>query len=504
MQLEHGADYCTSWYAMKEALRRRFAPPLEPEKTILSCSGSSYMGASELSCADSIKKAIFATKPLVSSKAIQQEDSQLFQQVDVPVVQAPVIHESDDYSIASGLDSSASPCDTKSEIKIDDTNDVALSGLSMMAREVHSDGTIIDVRGQRSNIFQSECKIQGKVCKLIIDGGSFANVVSSDLVHALSLSTRRLPTPRYMQWMNQSGTLKITHKARVKFSIGTYVDTVDCDVAPASACHLLLGRPWQFDLDATHGGRSNNYSFVHKGVPHVLKPMPASAIKAEVFAIVKVKQKATAISPKPRTALFQEGENDVALSSEIIVRESSSKDLNPIVESDSIFEDVSNDVSNKALLVAQSHDPPMQIASAAGALKVHERENSSLDMSGKYLFNNETLVDHNSVVILTDKSQDVFDITSKPRTALFQGREDDEPMAPQNKFMENSSPISNMVIGLKFGAINFDEKYSKNMDKFTTIGLSSNIMFGGATFMKVENIKLRNYIYIGSIQVDTT
>jgi hypothetical protein len=28
--------------------------------------------------------------------------------------------------------------------------------------------------------------------------------------------------------MNTSGTLKITHKARVKFSVGTYVDTVEC------------------------------------------------------------------------------------------------------------------------------------------------------------------------------------------------------------------------------------------------------------------------------------
>ena len=73
---------------------------------------------------------------------------------------------------------------------------------------------------------------------------SFANVISSDLVNALSLSTQRLPTPHYMQWTNQSGTLKITHKARVKFSIGTYTDIVDCDVAPLSACHLLLGQPW--------------------------------------------------------------------------------------------------------------------------------------------------------------------------------------------------------------------------------------------------------------------
>jgi hypothetical protein len=61
------------------------------------------------------------------------------------------------------------------------------------------------------------------------------------LVAALSLSTWRLPTLHYMQWMNQSGMLKIIHKVRVKFSIRNYIDTVDYDVAAMSACHLLLG-----------------------------------------------------------------------------------------------------------------------------------------------------------------------------------------------------------------------------------------------------------------------
>jgi hypothetical protein len=72
---------------------------------------------------------------------------------------------------------------------------------------------------------------------MIIDGGSFTNATSSDLVAALSLSTWRLQMSRYMQWMNQNSMLKITHKARVKFSIGT----MDCDVAAMSAYHLSLG-----------------------------------------------------------------------------------------------------------------------------------------------------------------------------------------------------------------------------------------------------------------------
>jgi hypothetical protein len=60
------------------------------------------------------------------------------------------------------------------------------------------DGNIVDVNGQFYNVFQSECKIKGKVCKLIIDGGSFTNAISSDLVHSLYLSTWRLPVPCYM------------------------------------------------------------------------------------------------------------------------------------------------------------------------------------------------------------------------------------------------------------------------------------------------------------------
>jgi hypothetical protein len=119
-----------------------------------------------------------------------------------------------------------------------------------------------------------------------------------------------------MQWMNQSGTLKITHKVRVKFSVGNYVDIVDCDVAPLSTFHLLLGQPWLFDLDSTHGGHSNNYSFAHKGVHHVLKPMTEIVIKVDIFLAVRKRKKDLLMDiPKLRTALFQEWENDVSVSS---------------------------------------------------------------------------------------------------------------------------------------------------------------------------------------------
>ncbi|XP_074305674.1 uncharacterized protein LOC141640894 [Silene latifolia] len=38
-----------------------------------------------------------------------------------------------------------------------------------------------------------------------------------------------------------------------------------CDVVPMDACHLLLGRPWEFDRNTTHQGKENVYVFKHNG-----------------------------------------------------------------------------------------------------------------------------------------------------------------------------------------------------------------------------------------------
>jgi hypothetical protein len=82
-------------------------------------------------------------------------------------------------------------------------------------------------------------------------------------------------------------------------------------------------------------------------------------------------------------------------------------------------------------------------------------------------------------------------------------------MAPQNIPAGNSCVVSNMIarnslksFGLQFGAIPFDEKYNKNEGKFSSAGLSSNIIFISATLLKREGKNTRKYIYIGSIKVE--
>ena len=47
---------------------------------------------------------------------------------------------------------------------------------------------------------------------------------------------------------------------------------------PIDVCHILLGRPWQFDKKVTHDGRSNFHSFEHNGIKHVLHPLQEGSI----------------------------------------------------------------------------------------------------------------------------------------------------------------------------------------------------------------------------------
>ena len=68
---------------------------------------------------------------------------------------------------------------------------------------------------------------------------------------------------------------------KVPFKVGEYVDTIECDVAPMTVCHLLLGRPWQYDRSSLQCGRTNQYTIKWKGKNLVLKPMTPQQLLAE-------------------------------------------------------------------------------------------------------------------------------------------------------------------------------------------------------------------------------
>lgn len=114
----------------------------------------------------------------------------------------------------------------------------------------------------RNSLFHSTCTINEKVCHFIIDSGSCENVVAEDAVRKLSLQTEAHPSPYRLTWLNKDSDIKVSRRALVPLSVGpTYKDNIYCDIVPMDACHILLGRPWQFDRNVLHNGKTNTHSF---------------------------------------------------------------------------------------------------------------------------------------------------------------------------------------------------------------------------------------------------
>ncbi|XP_038887118.1 uncharacterized protein K02A2.6-like [Benincasa hispida] len=129
------------------------------------------------------------------------------------------------------------------------------------------------VEEQRETLFHTRCHVHGKACCVIIDGGSCTNVVSTLLVKRLVLTTIPHPRPYKLQWLNNSGEVRVNRQCLVSFSIGRYNDSILCDVAPMHAREILLGRPWQFDRKAIHDGYLNRYKFTKDERKTILLPL---------------------------------------------------------------------------------------------------------------------------------------------------------------------------------------------------------------------------------------
>ena len=96
---------------------------------------------------------------------------------------------------------------------------------------------------QRENIFHTRCLINDKLCSLIVDGGSCANVARKRVVEKLGLPTISHSMPYKFQWLSEKGEIIVNKQVLVAFSIGKYKDKVLCDVVLLKATYILLGRP---------------------------------------------------------------------------------------------------------------------------------------------------------------------------------------------------------------------------------------------------------------------
>jgi hypothetical protein len=73
----------------------------------------------------------------------------------------------------------------------------------------------------------------------------------------------------------------VSQQCKVEFKIRGYKDEILCDVIPMDFCHILLGRPWQFDRNVIHDGRKNSYTLEKNGRTHMLLSIEEKKKKKE-------------------------------------------------------------------------------------------------------------------------------------------------------------------------------------------------------------------------------
>jgi len=111
------------------------------------------------------------------------------------------------------------------------------------------------------------------------------------MVDKLNLQLIPHPKPYKLQWINKDGELTVDKQVNVELSVGNYKDKFLCDVVPMEACHILLGRPWQFDKKTMHNGFTNEITFTHKEKKFIIYPFAPSQVVKDQKQMRKKKRK---------------------------------------------------------------------------------------------------------------------------------------------------------------------------------------------------------------------
>ncbi|XP_078161156.1 uncharacterized protein LOC144556644 [Carex rostrata] len=118
---------------------------------------------------------------------------------------------------------------------------------------------------RRHAIFKTMCVIENKKCFVIIDSGSWENVISEEAVRKLQLNTTNHTNPYKLGWVNKGAEIHVNKRCHFQLTLGPhYTTTIYADVVPMDASHLILGRPWQYDNQAVYDGRKHTYT-IHVG-----------------------------------------------------------------------------------------------------------------------------------------------------------------------------------------------------------------------------------------------
>jgi hypothetical protein len=81
--------------------------------------------------------------------------------------------------------------------------------------------------------------VKGTLLHLIIDSDSQKNLISTEVVKWLDLSTTPHPRPYTIDWLRQGRDLRVNQQCRLPYDIKSFKDEVLCDIAPLDVCDVL-------------------------------------------------------------------------------------------------------------------------------------------------------------------------------------------------------------------------------------------------------------------------
>lgn len=106
------------------------------------------------------------------------------------------------------------------------------------------------------NSFHTHYIVKKKECSLIINGGRFENVISTQMMDKLNLATQKHSQQHPLTSLRKQNEISVGKRFLVEFYIRYKLQKqVYCDDVPIEAYHILQDRPWQYDT----------YSFTKNG-----------------------------------------------------------------------------------------------------------------------------------------------------------------------------------------------------------------------------------------------
>ena len=121
--------------------------------------------------------------------------------------------------------------------------------------------------------------------------------MSSNVVSRLGLKLTSHPNPYKVSWVDTS-SIAIRERCVVSLQFLTYKAEIWYDVIPMDVGHIILSRPWLYDLDVTLHGQSNSCLFMFEGKKIVLNPLKPKPIDTSKKTEAPKAKGLNIISPK--------------------------------------------------------------------------------------------------------------------------------------------------------------------------------------------------------------